>query len=116
MFRVTESKHANYAVGDIVVGFFSWVVFDTVYSYKTIPYLTAAIKEGCLNGVDVFFDNVQQEIKYICSGSSMYHIVGNFSGKTNRCSRRNLVVFILAGMWLPNVNHTSSPLNLWFLF
>lgn len=48
----------GFAGSDEKIAYLKSLGFDAAYNYKTIPSLEAAIKEGCPNGVDIFFDNV----------------------------------------------------------
>ena len=58
--KIKGMRVVGFAGSDEKVAYLKSVGFDAAYNYKTIPSLTAAIKEGCPNGVDVFFDNVHQ--------------------------------------------------------
>jgi prostaglandin reductase 1 len=51
----------GFAGTDEKVEYLKSIGFDAAYNYKTVPSLAEAIKEGCPNGVDVFFDNVGGE-------------------------------------------------------
>ena len=56
--KIKGMRVVGFAGSDEKVAYLKSVGFDAAYNYKTIPSLTDAIKEGCPNGVDVFFDNV----------------------------------------------------------
>ena len=51
----------GFAGSDDKVAYLKSLGFDTAYNYKTVSSLADALKEGCPNGVDVFFDNVRTD-------------------------------------------------------
>ena len=56
--KIKGMRVVGFAGSDEKVAYLKTLGFDAAYNYKTVSSLTDALKEGCPNGVDVFFDNV----------------------------------------------------------
>ena len=56
--KIRGMRVVGFAGSDEKVEYLKSIGFDAAYNYKTVSSLADAIKEGCPNGVDVFFDNV----------------------------------------------------------
>ena len=82
--KIKGMRVVGFAGSDEKVAYLKSLGFDAAYNYKTIPSLTAALKEGCPKGVDVFFDNVHRCVKFavilqcmrICFHANLYIQVG----------------------------------------
>ena len=62
--KIKGMRVVGFAGSDEKVAYLkSQLGFDAAYNYKTISSLSDALKEGCPNGVDVFFDNVRLQLK-----------------------------------------------------
>lgn len=56
--KIRGMRVVGFAGSDEKVEYLKSIGFDAAFNYKTVSSLAGAIKEGCSNGVDVFFDNV----------------------------------------------------------
>ena len=56
--KIKGLRVVGFAGSDEKVAYLKSLGFDAAYNYKTVSSLTDALKQGCPNGVDVFFDNV----------------------------------------------------------
>ena len=56
--KIKGIRVVGFAGSDEKVAYLKTLGFDAAYNYKTVSSLTDALKEGCPNGVDMFFDNV----------------------------------------------------------
>ena len=60
--KIKGLRVVGFAGSDEKVAYLKSLGFDAAYNYKTVSSLSDALKEGCPNGVDVFFDNVSLPI------------------------------------------------------
>ena len=74
--KIKGMRVVGFAGSDEKVSYLKSLGFDAAYNYKTIPSLEAAIKEGCPNGVDVFFDNVHPYLITKASNAMNYPPIG----------------------------------------
>lgn len=63
--KIKGMRVVGFAGSDEKVAYMKSLGFDAVYNYKTVSSLSDALKEGCPNGVDVFFDNVRISINVL---------------------------------------------------
>ena len=63
--KIKGMRVVGFAGSDEKVAYMKSLGFDATYDYKTVSSLTDALKEGCPNGVDVFFDNVSVKCSLI---------------------------------------------------
>ena len=56
--KIKGMRVVGFAGSDEKVEYLKSIGFDAAYNYKKVSSLSDAITEGCPNGVDVFFDNV----------------------------------------------------------
>ena len=57
--KIKGMRVVGFAGSDEKVAYLKSLGFDAAFNYKTVSSLSDALKEGCPNGVDVFFDNVR---------------------------------------------------------
>ena len=56
--KIKGMRVVGFAGSDEKVAYLKSIGFDAAFNYKTVSSLSDALKEGCPNGVDCFFDNV----------------------------------------------------------
>ena len=56
--KIQGMRVVGFVGSDEKVAYLKSLGFDAAYNYKTVSSLADALKEGCPNGVDAFFDNV----------------------------------------------------------
>ena len=56
--KINGMRVVGFAGSDEKVEYLKSIGFDAAFNYKTVSSLEDALKEGCPDGVDVFFDNV----------------------------------------------------------
>ena len=65
--KIKGMRVVGFAGSDEKVAYLKSLGFDAAYNYKTVSSLADAVKEGCPNGVDVFFDNVRTVTRALIS-------------------------------------------------
>ena len=60
--KIQGMRVVGFVGSDEKVAYLKSLGFDAAYNYKTVSSLADALKEGCPNGVDGFFDNVSRTI------------------------------------------------------
>ena len=77
---------SGFAGSDEKVAYLKEIGFDVAYNYKKVESLFAALKEGCPNGIDMYFDNVCishiQYCKVVCLFSVIFQLSQNWMGYT----------------------------------
>ena len=56
--KINGMRVVGFAGSNEKVEYLKSIGFDAAFNYKKVSSLEDALKEGCPNGVDVFFDNV----------------------------------------------------------
>ena len=78
---------SGFAGSDEKVAYLKELGFDAAYNYKTVSSLSDALKEGCPNGIDMYFDNVSycMFVCYFQSRHNLYKYSYCSHGHTTSC-------------------------------
>ena len=66
---------SGFAGSDEKVAYLKELGFDAAYNYKTVKSVSEALKEGCPNGIDMYYENVGYYLKHL---SCFFDIMQNF--------------------------------------
>jgi prostaglandin reductase 1 len=85
--KIKGCRVIGFAGSDEKVAYLKELGFDAAYNYKTVSSLSDALKEGCPNGIDMYFDNVSycMFVCYFQSRHNLYKYSYCSHGHTTSC-------------------------------